>query len=132
MPFIWKSFFDFDTRLSNSSKWNDNELMFKWNKEKELPIPLKVKLSSSIVKYLVLFSSKSIALMTFLVLEIAGFAIWVNLTCFQMAVYLNSLSFIALLHLTWIYRQQAFHIFHMRILMSFKEVKCKYLIKDKS
>ena len=34
-----------------------------------------------------------IALMKFSVLEIAGFAKWVNLTCFQTTVCLNSLSF---------------------------------------
>ena len=26
MPIIWKSFFDFDMRLSNWSKWNDKNL----------------------------------------------------------------------------------------------------------
>ena len=56
MPIIWKSFFDFDMRLSNSSKWNDNKLMFKWNKEKGLPISLKVEFRSLIVVKLLVFS----------------------------------------------------------------------------
>ena len=97
MPIIWKSFFDFDMRLSNSSK-NDNELILKWNKEKELPMSLKVEFRPLIVKYLVVVLSELIPLMKFSVLEIAGFAIWVNLTCFPMTVCFNSLS---LKMLTW-------------------------------
>ena len=91
MPIIWKSFFDFDMRLSNSSK-NDNELIFKWNKEKELPMSLKVEFRPLIVTYLVVVLSELIPLMKFSVLEIAGFAIWVNLTCFPMTICFNSLS----------------------------------------
>ena len=87
-------FFDFDVRLSYSSKWNGNKLMFKWKKEKGLPMSLKVEFRSLVVKYLVMLFSELIALMKFSVLEIAGLAIWVNLTCFLMTVCLNSLSFI--------------------------------------
>ena len=95
MPIIWKLFFDFDMRLSNSSKWNENELMFKWNKEKGLPMSLEVEFRSLIARYLVMLFSKLIALMKFSVLEPAGFAIWVNLTCFLLTVCLTSLSFIS-------------------------------------
>ena len=91
MPIIWKSFFDFDMSLFNSWKWNDNELIFKWNKEKGLPMSLKVEFRSLIVKYLVMLFSELIALMKFSVLEIADFDIWVNLNCFPMPLCLNSL-----------------------------------------
>ena len=47
---------------------------------------LKVEFRSLIVKYLVMLFSLLIALMKFAVLEIAGFAIWVNLTDFPMTV----------------------------------------------
>ena len=57
-------FFDFDMKLCNSSKWN-NKLMFKWNKEKGLPMSLKIEFRSLIVKYLVMFFSGLIALMKF-------------------------------------------------------------------
>ena len=67
-------------------KRNDNELIFKWNKEKGLPTSLKVEFRYLIVKYLVMLSSELIALMRFSVLEIAGFAKLVNLTCFPMNV----------------------------------------------
>ena len=93
MPIIWKSFFYFDMRLSNSSKWNDNKLMFTWNKEKGLSMSRKVEFISLIIKYLVMLLSELIALMKISVLEIAGFVIWANLNCFPMTVYLNSLSF---------------------------------------
>ena len=92
MPIIWKSFFYFDMRLSNSSKWNDNKLMFTWNKEKGLSMSRKVEFISLIIKYLVMLLSELIALMKISVLEIAGFVI-ANLNCFPMTVYLNSLSF---------------------------------------
>ena len=75
MPIFWKSFYDFDMRLSNSSKWNDNELMLKWNKEKELPMLLKREFRSLIVTNLAIMFSELIGLMNFLVSEIAGFAI---------------------------------------------------------
>ena len=54
---------------------------------------LEVEFRSLIAKYLVILFSELIALMKFSVLEIAGFAIWVNLTYFLMTVCLNSLSF---------------------------------------
>ena len=80
-------------RLCSLSKWNDNELMFKWNKEKRLLFSLKVDFKSLIVRYLVMLLSELRALLKFSVLEIASIAIWANLTYFPMAVYLNSLSF---------------------------------------
>ena len=86
-----KVIFDFDMRLSSSSKWNDNGLMFKWNRVKGLPMSLKVEFRTLIVKYLVILFSELIALMKFSV--IAGFAIWVNLTYFLMILCLNSLWF---------------------------------------
>ena len=46
-----------------------------------------------IVKYLLILFSKLIALMKFSVLEVAGFALWVNFTCFLMTFCLNSLLF---------------------------------------
>ena len=54
-------------------------------------MPLKVEFRSLIVKYLVLLFSELLALMSFSVLDIADFAIGVNLTCFPMAVFFNSL-----------------------------------------
>ena len=54
---------------------------------------LKVKFRSLIVKYLIMLFLKLTALMKFPALEIAGFAIKVNLTCFPMNVFLNSLWF---------------------------------------
>ena len=75
MPIFWKSFYDFDMRLSNSSKWNDNELMLKWNKEKELSMLLKREFRPLIVTNLAIMFSELIGLMNFLVSEIAGFAI---------------------------------------------------------
>ena len=74
MPIFWKSFYDFDMRLSNSSKWND-ELMLKWNKEKELSMLLKREFRPLIVTNLAIMFSELIGLMNFLVSEIAGFAI---------------------------------------------------------
>ena len=56
------------------------------NKEKGLPVSLQVEFGSLIVKYLVMLVSEWIALMKFAVLEVAGFAIWLNLTCFPMTV----------------------------------------------
>lgn len=47
---------------------------------------LKVEFRSLIVTYLVMLFSELTALMKFLVLEIAGFAISINLTCFSMTV----------------------------------------------
>ena len=67
-------------------KRNDNKLMFKWNKEKGLSVSLKVEFRYLIVKCLVMLSSELIALMKFSVLDIAGFAVWINLTCFPMNV----------------------------------------------
>ena len=60
-----------------------------WNKDKGLPMLLKVEFRSLIVKYLVMLFSELIALMKFSVLEITRFAIWVNLTGFPMTVCLN-------------------------------------------
>ena len=47
---------------------------------------LKVEFRSLIVTYLVMLFSELTALMKVLVLEIAGFAISINLTCFSMTV----------------------------------------------
>ena len=47
---------------------------------------LKVEFRSLIVTYLVMLFSELTALIKFLVLEIAGFAISINLTCFSMTV----------------------------------------------
>ena len=47
---------------------------------------LKVEFRSLIVTYLVMLFSELTALMKFLVLEIAGFAISINLICFSMTV----------------------------------------------
>ena len=47
---------------------------------------LKVEFRFLIVTYLVMLFSELTALMKFLVLEIAGFAISINLTCFSMTV----------------------------------------------
>ena len=47
---------------------------------------LKVEFRSLIVTYLVMLFSELTALMKFLVLEIVGFAISINLTCFSMTV----------------------------------------------
>ena len=44
MTIIWKSFFDFDMKLCNSSKGNDNESMFEWNKGKGLPVSLGIRI----------------------------------------------------------------------------------------
>ena len=81
----WES--DFNMRLSNSSKWNCNELMFKWNKEIGFLMWLKVEFRPLIVKYLVILFSEWITLMKFSVLEISGFAIRTILTCFLMTVF---------------------------------------------
>ena len=93
MPLIWKLYFDFNMGLFNSSKWNDNKLMCKWNKEKILPIVLNVEFRSLVLKYLVMLFSELTALMKFSASEIAGFAIWVNFNLFLRTVYLNSLLF---------------------------------------
>ena len=87
----FKVLFDSDIRLSNSSTWNDNEIMFKWNKENGLPIRLKVAIKLLIVKWLVTtLSSQLTALMKYSVLEFAASAISVNLACFLVTVCLSS------------------------------------------
>ena len=74
LPIIWKWFFDFDMKLCNSTKWNDKELMFKWNKEKKLPLSFKVEFTSLILRYLEMLFSESTVLMKCLALKIAGIA----------------------------------------------------------
>ena len=68
--------------------------MFKWNKEKWLPISLKEEFRSLIVKYLVMLFSELTAWMKFSALEIADFAIWVNLFDLFSDDYLFKFSFV--------------------------------------